>query len=71
MYHLMKSIKEGPYKEIYMGGKVTENGLWQRNGFGLQLFPNGCFYVGYWKEDKAEGEGKLVLKDGTYYEGIY
>lgn len=53
MYHLMKSIKEGPYKAIYQGEKKSENSGWMRNGFGLQLFPNGCFYIGFWVDDKA------------------
>lgn len=26
-------------------------------------------YVGYWKDDKASGYGKLFHADGDYYEG--
>lgn len=56
---------------LYIGQKKTSNDQELRDGFGLQLFPNGSFYVGEWLDDKAHGKGQLVLKDGTFYEGVY
>ena len=35
------------------------------------MFPNGSYYIGFWKKNKAHGFGRLCFKDGTYYEGVY
>jgi len=40
-----------------------------RDGFGSQMWPDGSRYEGYWKYDKANGQGKLVHADGDIYEG--
>jgi hypothetical protein len=67
MFHLIKKHKGLFTKELFKG--ELKDG--KRNGFGLQLFPNGCYYIGYWKDDRAHGFGRLCFKDGTYYEGVY
>jgi len=67
MYHLIKKGKGFFPIDLYKGDIVDG----KRHGFGLQLFANGSFYVGYWNENKANGRGKFVLPDNTYYEGIY
>lgn len=49
-------------------------GSWKknaRNGFGVQLFPNGARYIGNWKKGLAEGFGRLEFIDGTFYEGNF
>lgn len=51
------------YKGSWISGK--------RDGFGIQLFPNGARFIGNWKDDVAHGFGRLELSDGTYYEGNY
>ena len=35
------------------------------------MFPNGARFVGNWKEDKAQGFGRLEYINGTFYEGNY
>lgn len=40
--------------ELYIG-KLNPDNL--RDGFGLQIFPNELFYLGYWKDNKAHGTG--------------
>lgn len=40
-----------------------------RDGFGTQVWPDGSRYEGYWANDKANGQGKLVHADGDVYEG--
>ena len=42
-----------------------------REGHGMQYFPNGYKFTGMWKQNKANGQGKLEYTDGTYYEGLY
>ena len=49
-------------------------GLWDaktasREGFGIQLWPDGARYEGSWKGDMAEGFGRFTLADGDLYEG--
>ena len=67
MYHLVRKGKGFFSLDLYKGQLQKD----KRDGFGIQLFPNGCFYIGFWKNNKAHGMGKLVIKDGTYYEGQF
>ena len=67
MYHLTHKNK-GFFSLDLFKGRVVKN---ERHGFGMQIFPNGCFFVGFWKNNKANGLGRLVLKDGSFYEGNY
>lgn len=67
MYHLVRKDKGFFSIALYKGQQEKT----KRQGFGIQLFPNGCFYIGFWKQNKAHGMGRLVINDGTYYEGIF
>jgi len=49
-------------------GDLKDN---KRDGYGIQLFPNGAKFIGNWKKDKACGFGWLEFINGTYYEGNY
>jgi hypothetical protein len=68
MYHLILNGKGYFHINLYKGETSDKN---VRDGFGVQLFPNGCVYTGFWKNNAAHGTGKLLLPDGTIYEGEY
>ncbi|XP_036033912.1 MORN repeat-containing protein 1 isoform X2 [Onychomys torridus] len=41
-------------------------------GYGVYVYPNSFFrYEGEWKGGKKHGHGKLLFKDGSYYEGEF
>eukprot|EP00112_Aurelia_sp_Birch-Aquarium-sp1_P011352 Seg2388.2 transcript_id=Seg2388.2/GoldUCD/mRNA.D3Y31 product="MORN repeat-containing protein 1" protein_id=Seg2388.2/GoldUCD/D3Y31 len=43
-----------------------------RDGFGVYNYPNGFFrYEGEWRKGIKHGHGKLVMKDGSFYEGEF
>ncbi|KAJ8388082.1 hypothetical protein AAFF_G00147000 [Aldrovandia affinis] len=43
-----------------------------RNGFGVYVYPNDFFrYEGEWRMGKKHGHGKLLMKDGSFYEGEF
>ncbi|XP_023370937.1 MORN repeat-containing protein 1 [Otolemur garnettii] len=43
-----------------------------RDGYGVYVYPNSFFrYEGEWKGGKKHGHGKLLCKDGSYYEGEF
>ncbi|XP_037355418.1 MORN repeat-containing protein 1 [Talpa occidentalis] len=43
-----------------------------RDGYGAYTYRNAFFrYEGEWKEGKKHGRGKLLFKDGGYYEGEF
>ncbi|XP_072464682.1 MORN repeat-containing protein 1 isoform X2 [Notamacropus eugenii] len=43
-----------------------------RDGYGHYLYQNTFFrYEGEWKDGKKHGHGKLLFKDGSYYEGEF
>lgn len=67
MYHLSKSGKGFLSLGLYRGRRVGDS----RQGFGVQLFPNGCLYVGGWGDNRPDGLGMLILRDGTFYEGEF
>ena len=40
-----------------------------RQGYGLQVWPDGAKYEGYWKNNVAEGRGTFYHIDGDIYDG--
>jgi hypothetical protein len=49
-------------------------GEWQndqdiRYGKGMQIWPDGSMYEGWWSENKANGKGRLIHADGDVYDG--
>ncbi|XP_051844732.1 MORN repeat-containing protein 1 isoform X3 [Antechinus flavipes] len=43
-----------------------------RDGYGHYLYQNAFFrYEGEWKDGKKHGHGKLLFKDGSYYDGEF
>lgn len=63
-------ITRGPYEldslSVYKG-QWSKEGL--RQGRGIQLWPDGSKYEGYWLNDMANGRGRLIHSDGDVYEG--
>ena len=67
----VKRIKKGPV--------MVENGAWydgewneetnERDGKGLQVWPNGNFYEGNWRNGKFNGKGRLIHANGEVYNG--
>jgi hypothetical protein len=43
--------------------------LFSKEGFGIQIWPDGSKYVGHWQKNKAQGYGRFILADGDVYEG--
>jgi hypothetical protein len=60
----------GPFEldngAIYIG-QWNKDGV--RHGRGVQIWPDGSKYEGYWKCDMANGRGRLIHADGDVYEG--
>ncbi|KAM4015161.1 MORN repeat-containing protein 1 [Anomaloglossus baeobatrachus] len=43
-----------------------------RHGYGIYVYDNSFFrYEGEWKSGKKHGHGKLLFRDGSYYEGEF
>lgn len=51
---------------IYAGGW---NYLGKKEGFGTYIKADGSKYTGFWCEDKIQGRGRYIDKNGNYYEG--
>jgi hypothetical protein len=61
-----------PAVTLHNGAVYT--GEWRgemRDGYGMQLWPDGSRYEGDWQNDKANGIGKLYHADGDVYEGMW
>ena len=43
----------------------------ERHGRGIQIWIDKTIYIGYWKNDLANGKGKLIYPKGDYYEGEF
>lgn len=41
----------------------------RKEGFGLQVWNDGSIYEGFWKNNKAHGEGRFILANGDMYVG--
>ncbi|KAL1020787.1 hypothetical protein UPYG_G00004670 [Umbra pygmaea] len=65
----MAGIKKQIRNSQYYVGEV-KNLI--RNGFGVYVYPNSFFrYEGEWNMGEKHGHGKLLMKDGSYYEGEF
>lgn len=53
-------------ESVYIG-QWTSDGL--REGRGVQMWKDGSKYDGTWKDDMANGYGRLIHSDGDYYQG--
>jgi hypothetical protein len=56
--------------KIILDGGITYEGQWKNNekqGYGVQKWPNGARYEGQWEEGKATGLGKFFYANGDYY----
>ena len=53
--------------------KAAYKGQWNsdgmRHGCGVQVWPDGMEYQGYWEKDRAKYKGRLIMPNGDYYEG--
>lgn len=50
-----------------MGEWSVEKNL--KHGIGIQVWGDGSMYEGMWKNDKANGWGRLIHATGDTYEG--
>lgn len=65
------SVTEVEKGILYEGEWVKELLLKVRMGRGVQLWPDGSRYEGFWREGKACGPGRLIHANGDCYEGIW
>ena len=63
---ITRSAVEMENGQIFAGEWNIKN---QRHGKGLQSWNDGSMYEGYWKNDKANGRGRLIHANGDVYEG--
>jgi hypothetical protein len=47
------------------------NNIYEREGYGILILPDGSKYQGFFKNNKMNGRGRLISSDGDYYEGLY
>ncbi len=60
----IKSVHESPGRSISM---ILRNTI--RHGYGMQVWPDGAKYEGYWRDNVAEGRGMFYHVDGDIYDG--
>ncbi|XP_068700491.1 MORN repeat-containing protein 1-like [Montipora foliosa] len=54
------------------GNYIGETRKQLRDGFGVYNYPNKFFrYEGEWSKGKKHGHGKLIMADGSFYEGQF
>ena len=51
------------YEGEWMQGKNV------RAGKGMQIWPDGSIYDGWWRQDTPNGRGRLIHANGDYFEG--
>lgn len=64
VYNRISHVSEDKY--------LGETKFQLRDGFGVYNYPNKFFrYEGEWQMGKKHGHGKLLMKDGSFYEGQF
>ena len=48
----------------------------ENSGYGRMINPNGMYYIGFWKHDKMNGQGKMykdgkLIKDGEWKDDVF
>lgn len=59
-----KDVGDG---RLYKGQWKKKTG--ERDGLGIQFWPDGSKYEGMWRNDKANGKGRMTHANGDIYEG--
>lgn len=59
-----KDVGDG---KLYKGQWNKKTG--ERDGVGIQFWPDGSKYEGLWKKDKANGKGRMTHANGDIYDG--
>ena len=67
----LKIDKKEPLK---LENNIIYYGEWDMNfvtkhGRGIQIWPDGSYYKGYWENNKAEGKGQFIHSTGDIYIG--
>lgn len=62
------------HSQITLNDGIKYKGKWdaaknEREGFGVQVWPDGAKYEGEWRSDMANGKGRLIHADGDVYVG--
>ncbi|XP_062513601.1 MORN repeat-containing protein 1-like isoform X2 [Corticium candelabrum] len=66
---VLRELRKKPIRPGQYVGKQKNN---KRHGYGIYVFPNSFFrYEGQWQDGKLHGQGKLIMKDGSYYQGSF
>jgi hypothetical protein len=42
-----------------------------RCGKGIQVWPDGSLYEGWWLDNKTNGKGRIIHADGDVHEGMW
>ncbi|KAG9482265.1 hypothetical protein GDO78_011125 [Eleutherodactylus coqui] len=65
----MAAPRNGPRISQHYVGDVRKQ---LRHGYGIYVYANSFFrYEGEWEDGKKHGHGKLLFRDGSYYEGQF
>ena len=67
-------LKLEKHEPLKLEGNIIYYGEWDMNFFtkhgrGLQIWPDGSYYKGYWENNKAEGKGLFIHSTGDIYIG--
>jgi len=73
MFETDGSTKVGQWKnDVYQGASTNKVGCLSgncKNGYGVNVWKEGDYYAGYWKNGKINGEGFYFFPTGNAYRG--
>ena len=78
MFNMSKFYDESAEREMRQIVTLDNNSIYQgewnkktnqKDGRGIQIWPDGSRYDGFWKNDIAQGHGRLIHVKGDVYEG--
>ncbi len=56
---------------IYRGQMLKNGEEMIRQGYGVQIWPDGTKYEGYWNQNRAQGKGCFWHAEGDIYRGEF
>ena len=70
------NIKVEKKEPLMLENRILYYGEWDltfftKHGRGVQIWPDGSYYKGYWENNKAEGKGEFIHSSGDAYIGYW
>lgn len=68
--------RQGICRYVNYSGVISEvfyltDKIYKGHGYGRNIYPNGDYFIGYWRNYKRNGHGRFMRANGEIQEGTW